>query len=238
MEAIGEIRPDRRLAGDATGEYWLARDRNLDRDCLLRLHIDAGDEAAEPIELQRLRFIEAARALASIDHATVARVLDYGVGPDGRPYMVLPAYPRRLTERLADPEPLDLKLAKQLIKELCTGLAVAHAQGVTHGGLTPSAIFLCDRAPHVRLANFYGGIGNSDKARPRTADDIFQLGHLAYRLLSGRPPVADAASPCTLNPALSPVLGAWTMRCLARDPAIRPDAAPAALAQLCDALAA
>lgn len=238
MEALGAIEPEKRLAGDASGEYWLAYDRDLDRDCLLRLHLDSDAADAEPMEFQRLRFIETARALASLDHANIARVLDYGVGPEGQPYLVLPRYPRRLTERLREDDPLELDFAIRLLDETCTGLAAAHREGLVHGALTPSSIFLCDAAPFIRLTGFYGQAGRQDKGRPESVDDVFQLGVLAYRLLSGRAPTADAPRPSVLNPALSPNLEAWTMCCLAQDRAIRPDAAPEALEILHNAIAA
>lgn len=238
MDAFGSLEAEERLNEDAAGEYWRAFDRNLDRKCLVRLHLDAEDATAEPVELQRLRFIAAARALAGIDHANVARILDYGVADDGRPFMVHPFYPQRLSERLADAGPLPLHIAARYLDEVCAGLAAAHAASVTHGALTPAEIFLCDIRPHVRLVGFYGDVGRSDRRRPGPADDIRQLGRLAYRLLSGQAATEDAPPLRDRNPALPPGLTTWTMDCLAADAARRPASAATARASLRDAVAA
>jgi len=116
MEPVGAIKPERLLAADGTGAYWLAKDKDLDRHILVRLHVPSTLEDAEPLELQRLRFIESGRALAAIDHPNVARVLDYGRMSDGQPYYTLPGYRRRLTERLAEDRPLAVKDANRILE--------------------------------------------------------------------------------------------------------------------------
>ena len=94
------------------------------------------------MELQRPRFIEAARALAAIDHPNVARLLDYDRMSDGQPYYTLPGYRRRLTERLAEDKPVTVKDANRILEEALSGLEAARSVGIAHGAIGPEAILL------------------------------------------------------------------------------------------------
>lgn len=231
MEPIGAIRPERLLAADGTGAYWLAKDRDLDRHILVRLHTPAKSDDAEPLELQRLRFIEAARALAAIDHPNVARVLDYGRMSDGQPYYTLPGYRRRLTERLAEDKPVTVKDANRILEEALSGLEAAHSVGIAHGAIGPEAILLTRKQPHVRLAGFTGKAGHGGARNPSMIADVFAVGLLAYRLFAGQMPSAKATRPSALNSELPAALEKWTMRCLASNPTLRPVDAVAARAE-------
>ena len=231
MEPVVAIKPERLLAADGTGAYWLAKDKDLDRPILVRLHVPSTLEDAEPLELQRLRFIESGRALAAIDHPNVARVLDYGRMSDGQPYYTLPGYRRRLTERLAEDRPLAVKDANRILEEALSGLEAAHSIGIAHGAIGPEAILLTRKQPHVRLAGFTGKAGNNGARNPTMLADVFAIGLLAYRLFAGQMPSAKAPRPSELNTALPAALEKWTMRCLASNPDIRPADAVAARAQ-------
>lgn len=232
MDQIGSIRPERLLAADATGAYWLAKDQDLDRHILVRLHVAAEGADAEPLEIQRLRFIESARSLAAIDHPNVARMLDYGRMLDGQPFFTMPGYRRRLTERLAEDRPLTIRDANRILEETLAGLEAAHKRGIAHGGIGPESILLTRGRSHVRIAGFTGKAGRVSSRNPSATADIFAVGLLAYRLFAGQAPAAKAQRPSALNEALPPALEKWTMRCLASNPALRPADAATALADL------
>ena len=231
MDAIGAIKPERLLAADGSGANWLARDKDLDRHILVSLHVPSTSEDAEPLELQRLRFIEYGRALAAVDHPNVARVLDYGRMADGQPYYTLPGYRRRLTERLAEDRPLSIKDVNKILEEALSGLEAAHHIGIAHGAIGPEAILLTRKQPQVKLAGFTGKAGSGGVSNPTMVADVFAIGLMAYRLLAGQMPSAKAPRPSELNTALPAALEKWTMRCLASNPDIRPADAVAARAQ-------
>jgi len=235
MDRIGALKPEKRLAADGLWEIWLARDLDLAAPRLVVRHTDSTDPAAEPAELQRLRFLDAARALARIEHRNVARILDFRREADGVPVWVMPGYRRRLTERLAQDSAPDREEAQRLLDGVSAGLAAAHAENVFHGALGPESVLLAGAEATPKLYGFYGGVGRSDSGRPAAVADVFQLGLLAYRLFAGKSPAANAPRPSALAPGLPPSLEEWIMSCLARDPAKRPQTGAAALDAFRDA---
>ncbi|MFF8804821.1 protein kinase family protein [Streptomyces omiyaensis] len=120
---------------------------------------------------------------------------------------------------------------------LAEGLAAAHAQGLTHAGISPAAVLLTADGPRlgchgaVRAAGPDGvpraGIPGLDPGalapeqaaggRPRPPGDVFALGAvLAYAATGHTVPESSE-----LPPSLRPVV----LSCLTRDPAHRPTAA-------------
>ncbi|MEV8587966.1 serine/threonine protein kinase [Streptomyces sp. NPDC051180] len=120
---------------------------------------------------------------------------------------------------------------------LAEALSAAHAQGLTHAGVSPAAVLLTSDGPRlscfgaVRAAGAdgepRGGLPGLDAGalapeqssggRPRPPGDVFALGAvLAYAATGHTVPERDE-----LPPALRPVISS----CLARDPADRPTAA-------------
>ena len=241
MKELGALRIRKRLAGDATTDFWLAYDRDIDRDCLVRiLRPDPGADE-EHIEQGRRAFLSEARALAAIDHPAVARIFDIGMTPNGDLYAVLPPYPRRLTERLAETTSVEQAEAGTLLIGVLGGLAAAHDVGVWHGALGPESIFLRPHAPHVKLIGF-GGRGDETERRASwsatVAADVFQIGLLAYRLYAGATATARSRRPREASPSVPLSIDTWIVDCLRRDPSERPASAQAALDRLRAALAA
>ena len=220
----------KQLASETSADIWLAYDRDIDRDCLVRVY-RAGDNADDKtIEREQQAFLMQAQALAAIDHPNVARIYDTRLTPDGAPYVVLPPYPRRLTERLAGSAPVRGKEAEVLTVGALRGLAAAHAAGVCHGALGPESIFLKPKEPRVKLFGF------SERRQNTTAGewpaavvaDIFQVGLLAYRLYAGTSPDQAMRRPREAAPSVPDAVDEWIVACLSRDPAARPASAIAA----------
>jgi len=89
------------------------------------------------------RFQREAEAAASVSHPNVVTVLDIGRTASGLPYLVCEYLEGRdLSEHLADKGKLDVPSALHIIKQVCKGLAAAHASGVVHRDLKPHNVFL------------------------------------------------------------------------------------------------
>jgi eukaryotic-like serine/threonine-protein kinase len=98
-------------------------------------HVQSGDS--------RRRFETEARAAAMLQSKHVVEVYDYGVSPDGHPFIVM--------QYLAG-EPLDRRLEREgrlnpvdtarILIQVCRALARAHALGIIHRDLKPENIFL------------------------------------------------------------------------------------------------
>lgn len=229
---IGAIRFRKKLAEDDLIEYWTAKDHDLDRHVLIHLHKDATGDEASPIEFQRLSFIDAARTMAAFDHRHIAKLLTYGRMEDGRPYLTTPRYRFRLREFFADDEGEDFGRAERWVFKLTYALADIHTRNYVHGRLSQDAVFLSGGRDEIKLAGFHGAAGLENTDRPSPANDVFQLGLLAYRLLVGRYPGAAAERPSAANPAISKALEGWIVRCLAQNAERRPADGAEALAAL------
>jgi len=100
----------------------------------------------ESLDREVLSIFRDCRAVMDLDHAAIARVLDFGFAGSEpqRPYLV--------TEYLADSEPLDLFLAREgpvspevaleVAWPLARALQALHSRGVLHRCLRPSAVLV------------------------------------------------------------------------------------------------
>jgi serine/threonine-protein kinase len=131
------------LGAGAMGVVVAARSIALKRRVAVKL-MKLGAEAHE-------RFEREAIALASIENDHVVRVLEYGTGDDGAPYLVMEfLVGRDLARELADRGPLPIDEAVDSVLEACVGLRDVHARGIVHRDLKPGNLFLVDRPGEPR----------------------------------------------------------------------------------------
>ena len=224
----------RKLGESRVAQVWQARDREDGVDRVLKiLTTSSGDERARFLEsarLQlRLRHPRLQSCAAVHEHDPAFAVFEGVASGDlsawrGRPWTVLlPA-----------------------LVDIADGLAAMHSSGLVHRDLKPANV-LIDAEGRAMLADFglAASIGDPAAARggspfsmspqqldgtpPATADDIYGFGALAYELASGYPPYypdplrARHDPPATLRPGTLPgALDSLVMRCLAKQPADRP----------------
>ncbi|MDX1997620.1 MAG: serine/threonine-protein kinase [Thermoanaerobaculia bacterium] len=141
---------------------------------LLKRGVDT-DEVVRRFERER-------QILAQADHPNLARLYDAGVGPGGRPYLVLEHVDGRPIDRFADEERLDLPARLRLFRQVVGAVAAAHRNLVVHRDIKPSNV-LVTADGHAKLLDF--GIA---KLLDPTAED----GKTATRL---RPMTPAFASP-------------------------------------------
>ncbi len=161
----------------------------------------------------RRRFEQERQILANLSHPNIARLLDGGVTPDGRPYLVLEHVEGEPIDRYCDRHAPPLAERLDLIQTVCRAVDAAHQALIVHCDLKPSNILItADR--QVKLLDF--GISRllstqsealraasegrraltPDYASPEqvrgepltTATDVYSLGVVLYRLLTGRSP--------------------------------------------------
>lgn len=104
----------------------------------------------------RQRFQREVRALFALRHPHLLRVFDSGV-QDGKPYLVMELLQGHPLDRMMESGPPDPALALALFRQIASGLAFAHAQGVLHRDLKSENVFVTrrvDGAYHAKLLDF------------------------------------------------------------------------------------
>ena len=93
------------------------------------------------------RFQREAQSASSLSHENIVAVFDFGVSPDGQPFMVMEYLEgHSLYEFIRDSGPIPWQDSIAVFSQLCRGLAHAHANRVIHRDLKPGNIMLVPSA--------------------------------------------------------------------------------------------
>jgi Tol biopolymer transport system component/serine/threonine protein kinase len=171
------------------------------------------------------RFRRERNILASLEHPNIARLLDSGTMPDGRPYFVMEFIEGLRIDRYCRDLPLDVEQRLALFQQVCLAVDHAHNHRVLHRDIKPGNILVTE-AGVPKLLDF--GVGKSldpqsasrvdltetmmrmitpEYASPEqvmgepvtAASDIYSLGVVLYELVTGeRPYKSTGASPLAL----------------------------------------
>jgi len=102
------------------------------------------------------RFEAERQALALMDHANIARVLDGGTTTSGRPYFVMELVKGVPITTFCDTHRLTTRDRLRLFVSVCSAVQHAHQKGVIHRDLKPSNVLVnCDDStPAVKVIDF------------------------------------------------------------------------------------
>ncbi len=100
-----------------------------------------------------LRFEQERQILASLEHPNVARVLDGGVAPDGRPFLVLELIEGDPIDVWCERHDLGVEARLELIREVARAVQHAHRSLIVHRDLKPSNVMVTS-AGVVKLLDF------------------------------------------------------------------------------------
>jgi len=102
------------------------------------------------------RFEAERQALALMDHPNIAKVLDGGVTPDGRPYFVMELVKGVPITKFCDERHLTPRLRLELFVPVCLAVQHAHQKGIIHRDLKPSNVLVAqyDGMPIPKVIDF------------------------------------------------------------------------------------
>ena len=214
-QLIGRYRLLEEIGRGGMGSVWLAAraDGQFEQRVALKL-IKRGMDSEEI----QARFLRERQILARLEHTHIARLLDGGVGEDGRPYFVMEHVPGVPITQYCDDHRLPVSARLQLFAAACRAVQYAHQNLIVHRDLKPSNVLVTAEG-EVKLLDFgiaklldrdspeqTQGPGNvlmtPEYASPEqvtgapitTASDVYQLGILLYELLAGRRPYSVTGS--------------------------------------------
>ncbi|MET7950163.1 serine/threonine-protein kinase [Micromonospora sp. NPDC005324] len=246
-----------RIGLGGMSEVWRGDDEVLGRPVAIK--VLAGQFATDP--QLRATIQREARAAARLTHPHVTQVYDYAeatlAGGVVVPYLVMELVDgHNLADRLRN-GPLPWPEAVRVAGQIAAALAAAHRIGVVHRDVKPGNVMLTDTGAKV-LDFGIAALGGLDSQSgeplmgtpayfaperltagpPDPASDVYALGALLYRTLTGRAPLPvqsweDALEvhrrgtpvPPLRVPGLPADIAELTVACLAANPADRPSAA-------------
>ncbi|MFO1474637.1 MAG: serine/threonine-protein kinase [Lysobacterales bacterium] len=157
----------------------------------------------------RERFLRERQILAGLQHPNIATLLDGGISADGEPWFVMELVEGVPIDRWCDERKLGLRERCVLFLQVLDAVRYAHRNLVVHRDLKPSNL-LVDADGRVKLLDFgiakqleggdvtathdraltfeYASPEQLHDAPITTATDLWQLGVILHRLLSGAHP--------------------------------------------------
>jgi non-specific serine/threonine protein kinase/serine/threonine-protein kinase len=173
-DAIGPFRLLERLGEGAIGEVFLAEQQQpVRRQVALKiLKLGLGTrEVMARFDLER-------QTLAMMTHPAVARILDAGATPDGRPYFAMEYVPGTAITRYCDERSLTLAQRLALFAEVCAGVHHAHLRGVIHRDLKPGNVLVADIDGRAQPKIIDFGIAKATSPAAASRDAFTRIGNV------------------------------------------------------------
>lgn len=136
---------ERAIATGGTGEVFRARDSAGGTVAIKRLRPELAMSASA-----RRRFVREAVLTRELEHPAIVRVVDAGLDPRERPFIV---YEWIAGRRVADLPACSTREARRIAQELLDALTYAHGEGVVHRDLSAANV-LVQHDGRVRVIDF------------------------------------------------------------------------------------
>jgi TolB-like protein len=219
FETLGHYKILERIGAGGMGEVFRARDTRLGRTVAIKVLTPAVADDPE----RRARFLQEARATASLSHPNIATL--YEIGEDqGQLFLVFEYVPGETLKKLIAGRAMNPRRVVDLAVQIADALADAHAEGVIHRDLKPDNIIVTPKG-NAKVLDFglatwtTGGaerehaatmmetapgatLGTVAYMSPEQAlgervdqcTDIFSLGIVLFEMLTGKPPFSAPSS--------------------------------------------
>jgi serine/threonine protein kinase len=255
-EHLGKYPIVRQIGSGATSRVYLARDPFTDREVAIKVFLFEQDINAQTERMMHKAFLAEAALAGKLSHPHIVEILDAVIEPE-HSYLVMEYVPGTTLEAHSDVTSLlPLNKVVEIVFKCIRALEYAFQHGVIHRDIKPGNILL-SKSGDTKVSDFgasfqqrFGhettqltGVGSPAYMSPeqiRMEDvthqtDIYSLGVVMYRLLTGRLPYEAPtqaslsyailntlpARPATLRPDLPPLLDQIVMKTINKDPAER-----------------
>lgn len=190
------------LGAGAFGQVWVGRDLNTGRNVAVKFYLHRGGVNWSLLSREVKNLVQ-----LSADRYVV-QVLEVGWDADPPYYVMELIEGGSLEELLQVREQLPVDESVDMFRKICVGLNRCHGRGVLHCDLKPANILLGDdNEPRLadfgqsRLSNdqtpalgtlFYMAPEQADlQSTPDATWDVYAVGAIMFRLLTGKPPYRD-----------------------------------------------
>ena len=209
---VGPYRLLEEIGHGGMGTVWLAE--RSDEAYTKRVAIKLMQRGLHSTELLA-RFKTERQILASLDHPHIARLIDGGTTENGVPYVVMEHVEGKPLDLHCDEERLTTGQRLELFSQVCEAVSFAHRHLVVHRDLKPANIMVtakgepklldfgiaklldpenaghtvAETATSARLLTPEYASPEQVRGEPiSVATDVYALGVLLYRLMTGRSP--------------------------------------------------
>ncbi len=172
-------------------------------------------QSSNPTATVISRFQQERQILAQLHHPGIATLLDGGTTADGLPYLVMEYVAGQPIDSYCEERSLDVRERTRLLLKVCMAVGYAHRNSIVHRDLKPANILVTvDAQPKLldfgiakilqpadeSMAGASTQLLTPEYASPEQirgdaitfAADIYSLGAVLHKLLTGRPPHAVA----------------------------------------------
>jgi len=208
---LGAYHLERSIGEGGVANVYLAHHDLLKRPCAVKIL-----KPARASDEMIARFEREVQLASQLTHPNVVEIYDYGRSTDGLLYYAMEYLDGiNLGELVARDGPVPLARALPILRQVCAGLAAAHAASLVHRDVKPENIMLCRRGEEkdvVKILDF-GMVKRVDTEHSRnltrglrilgtpmymaperlrnpadvdTRTDIYALGAVAFFMLSGK----------------------------------------------------
>ncbi len=255
---VGRYRIIALLGKGGMGEVYRADDLTLGQAVALKFLPESASSAEGLIE----RFRNEVRIARRVSHPNVCRVYDVG-DVEGQAFFTMEYVDGEdLASLLRRIGRLPQDKAVEMSRQLCAGLAAAHAKGVLHRDLKPANIMLDGRGQVVITDFGLAGVAEDIRGAEvrsgtpaymspeqlagtevSTRSDIYSLGLVLYEIFTGKRAFSEKIAgashgdhtpsrPSSVVKDLDPIVEKVILRCLEEEPSSRPATALAVAAAL------
>ncbi|KAA3613733.1 MAG: serine/threonine protein kinase [Calditrichaeota bacterium] len=204
------------LGEGGMGVVFKAQDLNLDRTVAIKFL--SSDLLFNPAAIKRLKL--EARSASNLDHPNVCTIFEFDETEDGKLFISMAYYEGEILAKKIRGKKLAISEAKDIALQIAAGLSQAHKKGIVHRDIKPANIIIttdnvvkildfgiAKQSNMTRITKPGMTLGTLTFMSPEQVSgaeidhrsDIWALGVLTYRLVTGKYPFTGKDDTATLH---------------------------------------